>query len=179
MLKPYTIKQAKKVDFKTIQRFLTHEFIDAGYSTEDLKNLNGSIHDPKIVAQKIVDATCLPNSETCAWLAFVGNNAVAMISSKNVNGGVYVDREYRKLGIGSALVNARNDFQKERGINSVEASIEAKNYRSIELHKKLGYKFNPPSQFIIDEAKSAHIEIKDIKNKSGVSPILVMIKKLE
>lgn len=66
---------------------------------------------------------------------------------------VYVDKEYRKCGIGTSLMRALITIAKEREYMTLIAGIDAENEKSISLHenygfvhagtiKKAGYKFN-------------------------------------
>ncbi|PFC86821.1 N-acetyltransferase [Bacillus anthracis] len=66
---------------------------------------------------------------------------------------VYVDKEYRKCGIGTSLMRALITIAKEREYRTLIAGIDAENEKSISLHenygfvhagtiKNAGYKFN-------------------------------------
>ena len=66
---------------------------------------------------------------------------------------MYVDKEYRKCGIGTSLMRALITIAKEREYMTLIAGIDAENEKSIALHenygfvhagtiKKAGYKFN-------------------------------------
>ncbi|KXY70165.1 MULTISPECIES: GNAT family N-acetyltransferase [Bacillus] len=66
---------------------------------------------------------------------------------------VYVDKEYRKCGIGTSLMRALITIAKEREYRTLVAGIDAENEKSISLHenygfvhagtiKNAGYKFN-------------------------------------
>ncbi|MDL2418001.1 GNAT family N-acetyltransferase [Bacillus tropicus] len=66
---------------------------------------------------------------------------------------VYVDKKYRKCGIGTSLMRALITIAKEREYRTLIAGIDAENEKSISLHenygfvhagtiKKAGYKFN-------------------------------------
>ncbi|PFE57614.1 N-acetyltransferase [Bacillus cereus] len=71
----------------------------------------------------------------------------------SVEHSVYVDREYRKNGIGSFLMEELITIAKEREYMTLIAGIDAENEKSIAMHKnfgfvysgtikKAGYKFN-------------------------------------
>ncbi|MDR4172373.1 GNAT family N-acetyltransferase [Bacillus nitratireducens] len=71
----------------------------------------------------------------------------------SVEHSVYIDREYRKNGIGSSLMEELITIAKEREYMTLIAGIDAENEKSIALHKnfgfvysgiikKAGYKFN-------------------------------------
>lgn len=66
---------------------------------------------------------------------------------------MYVDKEYRKNGVGSSLIEELITIAKEREYMTLIAGIDAENEKSIALHqnygfvhagtiKKAGYKFN-------------------------------------
>lgn len=66
---------------------------------------------------------------------------------------MYVDKEYRKNGIGSSLMEELITIAKEREYITLIAGIDAENEKSIAMHKnfgfvysgtikKAGYKFN-------------------------------------
>jgi len=66
---------------------------------------------------------------------------------------VYVDKEYRKNGIGTSLMKTLIEIAKEREYMTLIAGIDAENEKSIALHqnygfvhagiiKKAGYKFD-------------------------------------
>ncbi|MGG0261375.1 N-acetyltransferase family protein [Bacillus mycoides] len=71
----------------------------------------------------------------------------------SVEHSVYVDKEYRKNGIGSSLMEELITIAKEREYITLIAGIDAENEKSIAMHKnfgfvysgtikKAGYKFN-------------------------------------
>lgn len=53
---------------------------------------------------------------------------------------VYVDAEYKKMGIGTALLARAISCSEENGIWSLYCSITAVNVESIALHKKCGFR---------------------------------------
>lgn len=66
---------------------------------------------------------------------------------------MYVDKEYRKNGVGSSLIEELITIAKEREYMTLIAGIDAENEKSIALHQnygfvhagtiqKAGYKFN-------------------------------------
>ncbi|GGA37956.1 GNAT family N-acetyltransferase [Psychrobacillus lasiicapitis] len=52
---------------------------------------------------------------------------------------VYVNKEYRKMGIGSSLLKEIILIAKEREYKTLIAGIDAANEKSIALHKNLGF----------------------------------------
>ena len=174
----FIIRSAESKDFETIQTFLKAEFIDAGYTNADIDALQGTKYDPAQSARKIITALNDEESQTRCWLAISENHAVGMITTKDMSGGIFVDKNNRGKGIGSALVRVRNDFYQKLGKAFAEAQIESTNTASISMHQKLGYKFNEHSQQIIDSAMAKGIALPEITNENGLPVVLTMIKPL-
>jgi len=81
------------------------------------------------------------------------DNKVVEFATYSVEHSVYVDKAYRKNGIGSSLMKELIRIAKEREYMTLIAGIDAENEKSIALHqnygfvhagtiKKAGYKFN-------------------------------------
>lgn len=54
---------------------------------------------------------------------------------------IYIDERYRKNGIAVSATKLAEEKLKEKGITKVYSSSYYKNTPSVELHKKLGFKF--------------------------------------
>ena len=52
---------------------------------------------------------------------------------------MYVDKEYRKCGIGTSLMRALITIAKEREYMTLIAGIDAENEKSIALHENYGF----------------------------------------
>ena len=52
---------------------------------------------------------------------------------------MYVDKEYRKCGIGTSLMRASITIAKEREYMTLIAGIDAENEKSIALHENYGF----------------------------------------
>ena len=53
---------------------------------------------------------------------------------------VYVDRKYRKSGVGEKIMKDMIKWLKKQKLKYIESSVYLKNTPSIKLHKKLGFK---------------------------------------
>lgn len=102
--------------------------------------------------------TVVPNWETwstkhiesCRIVA-IKNNAVvgfavlSQVSKRHVYKGVaevtvYVDKNYKNIGIGSILLKAIISESEQNGFWTLQASIFSENIASIEVHKKCGFR---------------------------------------
>ena len=120
---------------------------------------------PKFEVQRLIEASHETDPKGIGWLAVAADGkTVGIITTKNFSGGIFVEPDYRRMGIAEALVSAREDFQRDHGQAEATAHIRADNKGSIRLHEKLGYHF--------DKASSG-----DPSKKPG-STILVMTKPL-
>ena len=54
--------------------------------------------------------------------------------------GLYVSSEYRRQGIGAALVRAGEQWAWSRGCSEIASDAQIDNTVSIEMHKSLGYR---------------------------------------
>lgn len=54
--------------------------------------------------------------------------------------GWYIDSEYQASGLGKALMQRAEQWAKERGCNELASDAELDNERSIDIHKKLGFR---------------------------------------
>jgi len=50
-----------------------------------------------------------------------------------------IHRDYRKLGVGSKLLNAKIDWAKKHGLQYLETKVGATNHASIGMLNKIGY----------------------------------------
>lgn len=64
---------------------------------------------------------------------------VYKISKIGILDAITVDSNYRKLGIGTKLLESCLEWFKENKLNYVEAFIDSKNIESIKLNEKLGF----------------------------------------
>jgi GNAT superfamily N-acetyltransferase len=53
--------------------------------------------------------------------------------------GVFVDSEYRKSGVGSALLQASESWARKRGYLTIRANVAAPNEVAITFYKSIGY----------------------------------------
>ena len=75
----------------------------------------------------------------------LGWAALSMTSSRCVYAGVaevsiYIGEKYKGKGIGTALLNKLIELSEENGFWTLQSGIISKNTRSIELHKKCGFR---------------------------------------
>ena len=52
---------------------------------------------------------------------------------------IFVINEYQSIGIGKSLINSVIDWSKSQKINKLEVSIFAKNKKSVEFYKRIGF----------------------------------------
>lgn len=121
-----------------------------------------------------------------AWLAFVSDRGdpVGFISTKNFDGSVYVDEEYRKegslgyKGIGRSLRGARESFLIERGDTAAEVHIKANNHPSLKMFEKEGYVINPETKPLMTAWEQATSEHRSRLIKNDEVPVVVLEKSL-
>ncbi len=70
---------------------------------------------------------------------FVKNNGDAYIETVTELEAMYVDSDYRKLGIGNALVNEFKIWLKEKGNKFIELKVCSANIDAINLYKQNGF----------------------------------------
>ena len=58
----------------------------------------------------------------------------------SVEHSIYIDREYRSFGIGKQLLTELIELAKKNGFHTMIAGVDASNERSVEFHKKFGFK---------------------------------------
>lgn len=136
--KPFTIRRVREGDEADIYRLLRG---DESTLPQD---------DPRHPAQetlRLVATSLDPGSKGMGWLAIArdGRAAGIITTKEGFNGGIYVDENYRRIGIAEGLVLAREDFMREHGATEAQAHIRADNAASIRLHRKLGYEFDENS----------------------------------
>ncbi len=170
MKETFEIREAQEGDYDCVRALLTAE--NGEFLPED------DFRHPKNEAQAIIDASQDPQSKTRCWLAISNGRAAGIITTHDLSGGVYVDDDFRGMGIGSTLASARNDFYKQIGKTEAKASILASNTKSINMHQKLGYRFNEASQQLIDKATKKGIDPATLKDDCGNVPVLTMTKSL-
>jgi len=61
---------------------------------------------------------------------------------------LYVDKEYRKMGIGESLIKTAMDFARQNGAKFVELSTAIDNYTAQSLYEQVGFKkLEPETDF--------------------------------
>lgn len=70
---------------------------------------------------------------------FVKNNGDAYIETVTELEAMYVDSDYRKSGIGNALVNEFKIWLKEKGNKFIELKVCSANINAINLYKQNGF----------------------------------------
>lgn len=178
MAQAFTVRRVGPKDEASLQGLLLREAIQAGWTQEELNTLTDRLFHPERVADIVIANARKPDTTIAAWIACVDGDDVGVITTKNVNGGIYVDPSYRQLGLAQALIEARNDFQRSLGAQSVEAHIEASNGPSLNLHRKMGYVFNEASQAAIAQGQQRGISVQDLLNEKGAPLLLVLTKTL-
>ena len=81
----------------------------------------------------------------CSSTKVLGWAALSPISSRCVYAGVaevsiYIKKEYREKGIGTALLTNLIKFSEENGFWTLQSVIIKENIKSIDLHKKCGFR---------------------------------------
>ncbi len=84
-------------------------------------------------------------SKLSCWIVAMDNNQlVGYVGSQTVLGetdmmNLAVSPEYRRMGVGEALVNALISCLKERGSHSLMLEVRVSNEPAIQLYEKLGF----------------------------------------
>lgn len=86
----------------------------------------------------------------CGFGAFRGNEASE--NSGEIQG-IYIDREYQGMGIGTILLNCATDKLKESGFENVAFWVFDKNDNAISFYEKKGYVFMDRTKNIYPGAK--------------------------
>jgi GNAT superfamily N-acetyltransferase len=171
------IRSAGVKDKSIIRDLLLSAWQADGYSVSDLSRLIGTKYDPAVTAKTIIDHCEDPASSTKCWIAFVQQKPAGIITTKDIDGGVFVHERFRNMGVGRALVVARNKFLAQQGKDEAEAHVELFNSASIAMHKKLGYEFDANSLNLLSMLTKP--ELSDHLLSRIGRPVLRMTKKLE
>ncbi len=143
MENPFTIRLAQETDHDAVFNLLGGH--DTGISENDSRH-------PLNITDTIMRAHRDPDSKSRCWLAIVGNQAAGIITTRDLGGGVEVKDEFKRQGIGSALVATREDFMRDQlGVNEARAPIRADNAASLRMHFNQGYKLEEASRKLLDE----------------------------
>ncbi len=172
------IRTATQNDLYIIQSLLAAEYIEAGYSADEIQSLKDSGRDPESCALRAVAYEDSPDSTTRAWIAVCNGQAAGIITTKDISGGIYVEPDFRGRGIGHALLQARNAFLSETGQHIAQASVAADNDVSLKMHLSEGYCFTPDSQRLIDDITARGGAARDLRDEHGRPPVLVLEKPL-
>lgn len=172
------IKIATQNDLYIVKSLLAAEYIEAGYSADEIESLKNSGRDPESCALRAIAYEDSPDSTTRAWIAVCDGQAAGIITTKNISGGIYVEPDFRGRGIGHALLQARNAFLSETGQRIAQASVAADNDASLKMHLSAGYRFTPDSQHLIDDITARGGAARDLRDKHGRPPVLVLEKPL-
>lgn len=172
------VRQVGVGDERVVRDLLRACWKNAGYTDAEMDAARSEIWHPDNAAKDLAGAAGDESSGKRGWIAFVDDRPVGIITTKNVDGGLYVDPEGRGKGGGAALVAARDVFRKETGSDVSLAHILASNTACLNFYQKLGYRFNPASQALIDGARRAGIDPAFLKDEKGRSPVLLMTKPL-
>ena len=136
--KTYTIRQVQPGDETDIYRLL-----QGADSPLDTANPRHPLHE----TGRLIEASRNPDASGTAWIAVTPEGrGVGLITTQNFSGGVFVDHDYRKLGIAEGLVIEREGYQIRHGETVAHAGILAGNEGSLRLHQKLGYTFDAGSE---------------------------------
>ncbi|MEZ0261016.1 MAG: GNAT family N-acetyltransferase [Alphaproteobacteria bacterium] len=136
--KTYTIRQVQPGDETDVYRLL--QGADSKLPTTDQRH---PIHE----TGRLIEASRNPDANGTAWIAVTPEGrGVGLITTQNFSGGVFVDSNYRKMGIAEGLVLEREGYQIRHGETVAHAGILAGNEGSLRLHEKLGYTFDPGSE---------------------------------
>lgn len=160
MDKAFTIRLAQEADHDAVFNLLGGH--DTGIPEHDPRH-------PLNITDTIMQAHRDPDSKSRCWLAVVGNQAAGIITTRDLGGGVEVKDEFKRQGIGSALITTREDFMREQmGITETRAPIRADNQASLRMHFNQGYKLEEASRKLL----------ADNPNLSGQT-VLYVTKKLD
>ena len=132
----YNIEEMKESDWEQVANIYLEgiKTEKATFQTEvptwDSWN-NGHINSCRLVVRS--------DSKVLGWAA------LSMTSSRCVYAGVaevsiYIGEKYKGKGIGTALLNKLIELSEENGFWTLQSGIISKNTRSIELHKKCGFR---------------------------------------
>ncbi len=79
-----------------------------------------------------------------AWQAGLVVGHCCLIGTQDGQDGeylIFVDRNFRNRGLGTALTRVAVERAVERGLESMWLTVEALNFRAIKLYKKIGFVF--------------------------------------
>ena len=102
-----------------------------GYTTESVTRAIVNPQNSVIVAR----TTLHPIPFRVAMLAVVNN----LLGSTGIIHDVVVDRQYRKLGVGKALVDTLLQDARNLGLKSVDLTSHAERKEAIALYSKMGF----------------------------------------
>lgn len=143
MEKPFTIRLAQESDHDAVFNLLGAD--TTGIPADDSRH-------PLNLTDTIMQAHRDPEGKSRCWLAVIGDQPVGIITTRDLGGGVEVREDFKRQGIGSALLKTREDFFKaQMGMDEARAPIRADNNASLRMHFNQGYKLEEASQKLVDE----------------------------
>lgn len=90
---------------------------------------------------------------------------------------IAVMQEYRRMGIGKALMERGMEGVKGSGANEMYLEVRVSNSAAIELYKKLGFKINKTSEGYYRDGENANIMVKDLQELKSPSDPSSFIRK--
>ena len=149
------IRQALACDYDAIYRFLSVE------------------HDKDYAIKAFLTAFEDKQGALKTWLALENNKIIGLNTTRDVEGCVYVSPSYRFRGIGSQLMQARDDFIKKQGLKGHRIHVPVTQTGVLNLYQKYGYSIHPASLPILEYLVQYGKELCEL---SEHPPLLMMTK---
>ncbi|MBE6153658.1 MAG: GNAT family N-acetyltransferase [Firmicutes bacterium] len=139
----FIIRKAELKDANIVNNFLTKLI-------KDEKKYDTNINDNFVV--HTFYENFIEDEQNCCLIAeyngkiigylygFVQNNGNTYINIITQLDAMFVDNEYRKLGIGNALIGEFKNWSKEKNAKYIELKVCNNNDNAISLYKKNGFK---------------------------------------
>lgn len=139
----YVIRKAEMKDSKIANNFLTKLI-------QDEKKYDNNINENCVV--HTLYENFIENEQNCILIAennekiigylygFVQNGGDAYIDIVTQLDAMFVDEDYRKLGVGNALIDEFKKWSKQQSAKYIELKVCNNNDNAISLYKKNGFK---------------------------------------
>ncbi len=137
-----TVRIANQNDWKRIIEIYNHAVLEKGKTADtELQTVEGkqdwlSQHLPP----KHIILLAEIDSQIVGWCSLSPHRPGRKALEKTAEISYYVDNNYRKLGIASALINSAIETAKENGINNLFGILLDVNLVSVTILEKFGFK---------------------------------------
>ena len=130
--KKFTIRKAQMADVKIVNSFLTKLI-------HDEKKYDSNINENCIISSFYENF--VENEQNCILLVEDHTVIIGYLYGFVINGvdAMFVENNYRNLGVGNALIDEFKKWSKQQGAKYIQLKVCNKNDNAISLYKKNGF----------------------------------------